>query len=189
MSEETRGRSVLPTGDCSGLPQIAARKMTQRWTIALGLICAALASKQTFAADDEALVRILARVDIAHNFVFYCAQFDPSIIDKTKSAVGDIQALMVHIRDEVVSDLPKSEAARIVIRSADTARIGALRTVRRFYGPNRQEERARLTDWCESAVVPSIKEFIAQHDNDHAAFEYAIRRAKWAPNNGAAHSP
>ncbi len=125
------------------------------------------------------------RADIAHNFAFYCSQFDPSILDRTRSKIGDIQTLMAHMRGEVVSNLPEAEAARIVIRSADAAYSGALRAVRRFYGSNQQEERARLIDWCENTVVPSIQELVAQHDNNHAALDQAIRRAKRSPGSGA----
>lgn len=152
--------------------------MITRWKIAFVLICALVANGRSLAADDDALVRILARADIAHNFAFYCAQFDPSIIDRTRSAIGDMQALMLHIRSEVVSGLPEPEAFRVVVRSANAARAGALLAVRKLYGPNRQEERARLTEWCQESVVPSLREFVAQHDNNHAVFEKAILRAK-----------
>jgi len=130
------------------------------------------------AADDETLVRILARADIAHSLASYCAQFDSSILDRTTSSVGNIQSLMLHIRGEVVSDLPQAEALNVVVRSANAARAGALLAIRKLYGPDLDQERARLTSWCENSVVPSIKQFIAWHDDDHATFEWAIQRAK-----------
>ena len=144
----------------------------------LGVACLVLASRPALAADDEALVRLLAKADLAHNFAFYCAQFDPSIIEATKSTVGDIQALMQHIRGEVVSGLPQPEAFQIVVRSANAARAGALLAVRKLYGPNREEERARLTEWCRKSVLPSLREFIALHDGNHAVLDKAIQRAK-----------
>jgi hypothetical protein len=143
----------------------------------IGLLIAICAP--TFAADDDlTLVRILARADITQNFVFYCAQYDPSIIERTKSRVGDAQQLMLHIRSEVVSGLPQGEAAQIVLRSANAARAGALMAVREHYGPDRAEEHARLASWCEKEVVPSVEEFINRHDHHHDLFDEAIQKAK-----------
>lgn len=48
----------------------------------------------TFGADSDNLVRILAKANIAYNFVVYCAQYDPSIIGRTRSNIGDAQQLM-----------------------------------------------------------------------------------------------
>ena len=79
----------------------------------------------------QELVRILARADMAHNLALYCAQYDPTIINKTKSTVGDVQALMLHIR-AVISELPQVEAAQIVIRAANAAKSDALHAVRRL---------------------------------------------------------
>lgn len=152
--------------------------MKCRTKIGLSASFAVLVWASAFAADDESLVRILTRADVADNFAFYCAQYDPSIIDRTRSAVGDMQALMLHIRGEVISGLPESDAARIIVRSADAARIGALVAIRKHYGPNPDKERARLHEWCEKSVVPSLKEFVARHDEHHAVFDRAIRKAK-----------
>ena len=55
-----------------------------------------------FAADDDALFRILMRADIALNFAAYCAQFDPLILQRTRGSQGDMQELSQRIRDEVV---------------------------------------------------------------------------------------
>ncbi|TAL81384.1 MAG: hypothetical protein EPN75_04565 [Beijerinckiaceae bacterium] len=137
------------------------------------------------AADDLTLVRILARADMAQDFAFYCAQYDPSIIAKTKSNVGDAQALMLHIRSEVTSGLPEPEAARVVLLSASAARNGALLAIRKLYGPDRRGERARLADWCETSVVPLVQEFAAMHDQHHEMYDESIQRAKrsrQAPN-------
>ncbi|HET7634197.1 MAG TPA: hypothetical protein VFK51_05665 [Burkholderiales bacterium] len=131
-----------------------------------------------FAADDERLVRILERADVADNFAFYCAQYDPSIIDRTRSTVGDMRGLMLHIRSEVIPGLPESEARRIAVRSANAARKGALLAIRKHYSPGPREERARLHEWCEKSVVPSLKEFVVRHDEHHAVLDQAIRKAK-----------
>jgi hypothetical protein len=152
--------------------------MKQAWKIGTGAILLVLTSAPTFAADDLTLVQILARADITQNFAFYCAQYDSSIIERTKSNVGDAQALMLHIRSEVISGLPQVEAAQVILRSANAARTGALLAIRKLYGPNPQEERTRLADWCEKSVVPSIKEFVARHDQHHELFDQAIRKAK-----------
>lgn len=158
--------------------------MITRWKTALVLICAVVANGRSLAADDDALVRILARADIAHNFAFYCAQFDPSIIDRTRSAIGDMQALMLHIRSEVVSGLPEPEAFRVVVRSANAARAEALLAVRKLYGSNPSEERARLVEWCGKSVTPFLKGFVSQHDSNHVLLDEAISRAKLNQNGG-----
>lgn len=154
--------------------------MKHQTKIGLGAILAVFICAPAFAVNDETLVRILTRAYIADNFAFYCAQYDPSIINRTRSTVGDMQALMLHIRGEVVSGLPESEASRIVIRSADAARTGALLAIRKHYGPNPDKERARLHEWCKKSVVPSLKEFVARHDGRHDVLDQEIREAKQA---------
>lgn len=158
--------------------------MRRAWTFgaAIGLLVVVCA--RTFAADDDlTLVRILARADITQNFVFYCAQYDPSIIERTRSSVGDAQQLMLHIRGEVVSGLPQGEAAQVVLRAANAARAGALIAVREHYGPDRAEEHARLASWCEKEVMPSVEEFINRHDHHHELFDEAIQKAKQTAAN------
>lgn len=164
-------------------------EMKKYRSIVSGLILASLVSVPSSAADDEALVRILTRADIAHNFASYCAQYDRSIADRTRSAVGDVRELMLHIRAEVIADLPEPEAFEIVVRSANAAHTGALLAIRRFYGQNQDEEYARLSEWCENTVVPSLKEFVTQHDNDHVLLDQAIRKAKQHIGDSQEHLP
>jgi hypothetical protein len=95
--------------------------MKRYGAIALAIGFAILGCGSGIAADDKALIRILTRACVAHNFALYCTQYDHSIIDRTKSAIGDMQQLMLHIRGEVVSGLPEFEASTVVVRSADAA--------------------------------------------------------------------
>lgn len=152
--------------------------MKLRVSLGIAATLAALAGGPALAADDESLVQILTRADAAHNFAVYCAQYDPSVFNRTKSSVGDMQHLMLHIRSEVISGLPQTEAFKIVLRSANVARAGALLTIRRLYGADRNEERARLHEWCEKSVVPSLREFVAWHDQHHAALDQTLQKAK-----------
>lgn len=163
--------------------------MNSRGKIVLGLMLASLILGQSYAADDEALARILAKADIAHNFAAYCAQYDHSIIDRTRSTVGDMQQLMLHIRAEVIAGLPESEAAEIVVRSANAARAQALLAIRKLYGQNQSEENTRLSEWCEKSAVPFLKEFGAQHDNDHRVLDQAVWKAKQDIGNSQEHAP
>lgn len=153
--------------------------MKPTWKVRVGgVLLATFLCAQAFAADDVTLVRILARADIAQNFAVYCSQYDPSIMERTRSKQGDMQSFMLHIRGEVVAGLPQDEAFGVVVRSADAARAGALIAIRKLYGQNPSEEHARLADWCEKSVVPSIKEFIDRHDEHHELFDEAIQKAK-----------
>jgi hypothetical protein len=131
-----------------------------------------------FAADDDALFRILMWADTAHNLATYCAQFDPLLLKQTRGSQGDMQELSRHIRDEVIAGLPTDEAHQVVLRSAKAAQVGALMTIRQFYGPDPDEERARLKNWCEVSVAPSLKQFVRDYDEHHEAFEESIREAK-----------
>lgn len=146
--------------------------------VAITIVFSLSSAVSAIAADDETLVQILTRADIADNFVEYCAQFDPSILQHTNSTVGNIRALALHIRGEVVSGLPFEEANQIIIRSAQAARAGALLSVRRLYGPNPDEERARLTEWCQHSAEPSVQEFVKAHDQNHDQFDAFIENAK-----------
>jgi len=142
------------------------------------VISAVLAGSATYAADDAGLVRILARADMAHNLALYCAQYDPTIINKTKSTVGDVQALMLHIRGEVIAELPQVEAAQIVLRAATAAKSDALRAVRRLYGSDPQQERIRIANWCKESAVPFVQELVTEHEKHHEVLAREINSAK-----------
>jgi len=155
--------------------------MRSAWKIGVSAALSTLVCAPSFAADDQMLVRVLTRADIAHNFAYYCAQYDPSIIARTKSSVGDMQALMLHIRKEVTTGLPQDEANKIIVRSANAARIGALMAIRKQYGPGQSDDHVRLANWCENSVVPSLNEFVVRHDEHHNLFDDAYRQAKQYP--------
>lgn len=111
------------------------------WQVGFCSIAALCICAAAQAADQMTLVRILTSADIAHNFTAYCAQFDPSIIERTKGGAGDIQGLMLHVRNEVIADLPQAEANEIIVRSANAARAGALMAIREHYGSDPTKER------------------------------------------------
>ena len=146
--------------------------------IAIMIVLGLSSAVPAFAADDDVLVRILTRANIANNFTEYCAQFDHSIIQRTRSAFGDTRALAQHIRGEVVAGLPFEEANQIIIRSAQAARASALLAVRRLYGPNPDEERTRLTEWCQHSAEPSVQDFVNAHDQNHDQLDVFIENAK-----------
>jgi hypothetical protein len=56
--------------------------------IAIMIVLGLSSAVPAFAADDDVLVRILTRANIANNFTEYCAQFDPSIIRRTSITVA-----------------------------------------------------------------------------------------------------
>jgi hypothetical protein len=145
---------------------------------AIAIVLGLVPSIRAIAADDEALVQILTRADIADNFTEYCAQFDPSIVQRTSGAVGNTRALALHIRDEVIAGLPFEEAKQIAIRSAQAARTGALLSVRRLYGPDPNEEHARLAKWCQQSVERDVKNYVNAHDKHHDQMDISIENAK-----------
>jgi hypothetical protein len=162
------------------------------WQIGICSIAAICFGLPAQATDQMTLVRILTRADIAHNFTIYCAQYDPSIVERTKGGNGDIQSLMLHVRDEVVAGLPQAEAKEIVVRSANAARAGALMAIREHYGSDSAQERSRLSNWCKATVLPSVIEFVKRHDDKHQLFVEAIRNAKQTPKaipNGSSNYP
>ncbi len=146
--------------------------------IAITIVLSLSSAVSAIAADDESLVQILTRADIVDNFTEYCAQFDPSIVRRTGSGIGDVRALALHIRNEVVAGLPFEEANQIILRSAQAARAAALLAVRRLYGPNPDEEHSRLTEWCQHSAEPSVQEFVNAHDQHHDQLEAFIESAK-----------
>jgi hypothetical protein len=146
--------------------------------VAITIVLSLTSAVSAIAADDESLVQILTRADIADNFTEYCAQFDPSIVRRASSGIGDVRALALHIRDEVVAGLPFEEANQIILRSAQAARTSALLAVRRLYGPNPDEEHSRLTEWCQHSAEPSVQEFVNAHDQHHDQLEGLIENAK-----------
>lgn len=163
--------------------------MNQTVKLGTATILLILACTPTLAVDDLTLIRILARADVAQNFASYCAQYDPSIPDRTKSSVGDAQALVLHIRQEVTSGLPQAQAGSIIVRSENAARAGFLLAIRKLYGPDPKTDRGRILDWCETSVVPSLKAFVARHDQHHELFEQTIAGAKQSAQAPAEPSP
>ncbi len=152
--------------------------MKRLFGAAIAIVLGLSSSVPAIGADDGALIQILARADIADNFTEYCAQFDPSIVQRTSSIVGNIRALALHIRDEVIAGLPFAEANQIIVRSAQAARTGALISVRRLYGQNPNEERARLTEWCQQSVERDVKNYVNAHDQHHDQMDISIENAK-----------
>jgi hypothetical protein len=87
--------------------------MRNIWKVGGAVLLTFFIGETVFAADDEALVRILTRADVAHNLTAYCAQFDPSILQQTRGTQGEMRGLMQHITSEVISGLPADEASRV----------------------------------------------------------------------------
>ena len=142
-------------------------------TVSLTLI-----GQRARAANDDALVRILTRADIVDNFAVYCTQFDSSFLNSTKGVTGDAQAFAQHVKNEVIMDLPQEEASKIVFQAANAARAGALLAIRGLYGPDPEQARSHLSDWCARVVKPSVQQFVSDHDDRHDQFKKAIEDAK-----------
>jgi hypothetical protein len=146
--------------------------------IAIMIVLGLSSAVPAVAADDDVLVRILTRANIANNLTEYCAQFDPLIIQRTRSAIGDTRALAQHIKGDVVAGLPFEEANQIIIRSAQAARTGALLAVRCLYGPNPEEEHTRLTEWCQHSVELTVQDYVNAHNQYHDQMDVFIENAK-----------
>lgn len=107
--------------------------------------------------------RDLVQAFTFQNLAVYCGQFTPSALSQTVGKDGGVNGLAQHVKTEAASQLPQEDAERLVRRSADAARAIALTAVRRHYDADRGVETARLTEWCDAAVVPEIRRHIESH--------------------------
>jgi len=130
------------------------------------------------AREDEILELVLTKAFMIQNITIYCSQFTPKAIEKSSGQYGDISQLTYHIRQEVIAGLPADQSAFVVRRSADRARAGALRAIRRFYELDRDREQARIVEWCEQSAALEIAEYVRGHDGRHDEFVATISAAK-----------
>lgn len=107
--------------------------------------------------------RDLVQAFTLQNLAVYCGQFTPSALSQTVGKDSGVNGLAQHVKTEAAAQLPQEDAARLIRRSADAARAIALTAVRRHYDADRAVETARITQWCDAAVVPEVRRHLEAH--------------------------
>lgn len=107
--------------------------------------------------------RDLVQAFTIQNLAVYCGQFTPSALSQTVGKDGGVNGLAHHVKTAAAARLPQEGAERLFRRAADAARAIALTAVRRHYDADRDVETARITQWCDAAVVPEVRRHIESH--------------------------
>lgn len=132
------------------------------WMRSFGALAALLVLAPAQASESHS-ERDLVQAFTLQNLAVYCGQLTPSALSQTVGKDGGVNGLAHHVKTEAAAQLPEEDAERLVRRSADAARAIALTAVRRNYDADRGVETARLTEWCDAAVVPEIRRHIESH--------------------------
>ena len=114
-------------------------------------------------ASESHSERDLVQAFTLQNLAVYCGQFTPSALSQTVGKDGGVNGLAQHVKTEAAAQLPQEDAERLIRRSADAARAIALTAVRRHYDADRAVETARISQWCDAAVVPAVQRHIQSH--------------------------
>lgn len=114
-------------------------------------------------ASESHSERDLVQAFTLQNLAVYCGQFTPSALSQTVGKDGGVNGLAHHVKTEAAAQLSQEDAERLVRRSADAARAIALMAVRRHYDADRGVETARITQWCDAAVVPEVRRRVESH--------------------------
>jgi hypothetical protein len=122
------------------------------------------------ASNVVALSEKLAAAFIADPVVFMCTLEIHTFAQETAGPRGTTRDYLKHVRTEVLTSIPPSEAKRIVIGAAEITRETG-RNQARTFSPNYPDVPAgALRHWCDTEGRVIVREFMANHDRNHERF-------------------
>jgi Tfp pilus assembly protein FimT len=81
------------------------------------------------------------------------------------------------MREEILDRLPQEQAGVVLTSAADRARSTARERLHAFASPSKVNVLA-VANWCQGSARLYIRTVLAEHDNDHDAYDKRIRSAK-----------
>lgn len=130
------------------------------------------------ALNEDVMRNILSPVFLAQNFTAVCSKIDPDFVRKTGGKDGDANAVIGHIKDEILATMTREEAAPIVASAAGAARAVGLGMIRALSGGSADEQVERVKALCEETAKPLVKGVVDNHDERHEFFEQMLKDAR-----------
>ena len=148
-----------------------------RVAVLLGSI-GALFCSGAFAKDLEMLARLLIPAYMAQNFAVLCVDQDAQFLSDLKEGMTLVTAFAEHVKQEIATGLPESEAGEVRVTAADAARNVARQEMQLLGGQNSGVPAAELKSWCERSAKHFITEIMTKHREKHEEFEKLMEAAK-----------
>lgn len=152
--------------------------MRRYWrTALLAAAVYALPHSVAVAKDLRAIAEFVVPAYTAMNFAMLCAQDDPWFLADARGPRGHAIKYAEHVKDEAIASLPEDEAVIVLRMAADEARSVA-RTALRMVIPNSTYRYPEIAGWCRDNALAFVRNFIEQHDSDHARLLQRLEQAK-----------
>lgn len=130
-----------------------------------------------FAKDLDTLTRLLIPAYMAQSFAAVCVNQDRQFLAELSNGAGQVSSFAEHVKKEVTIDLPESDAAKVRITAADTARNVVRQELRLAIGGQVVQSTAPIKRWCDGSVKQFITEVMRLHEQKHKEFESRVRDA------------
>lgn len=146
--------------------------------VALLAFVSAPLSSGTFAKDLEMLTRLLIPAYTAQNFSALCVDQDAQFLSDLPDGMALIGAFAEHVKNEVTLGLSASDAGKVRVMAADTARSVARHEMQLLGGQNSDVPAEALKRWCGRSAKHFIVEMMTRHRARHKEFEKLMETAK-----------
>jgi hypothetical protein len=136
------------------------------------LLCSSAA-----ATDLDALVRVLIPAFMAQNFAAVCLAKNSRFLAELKDGPAAVSAFADRVKQRVTAGLSESEAEKVRVTAADTARQVASHELERL---NRQQigSDSSLETWCDRSAKPFVLEALRRHEENRQEFNKILEDAK-----------
>lgn len=135
------------------------------------VLAGGLPAKSTGFQELEAIAQFVFPAYVAMNLGAVCTPHDPEFLGRNQGPRGHVIQYAEHVKDEAISSMNESEAATVLRIAANAAHSVVSDRLKRFasVGDNHQA-RAELIAWCQENASDVVRAFIADHDDNHAAY-------------------
>lgn len=130
------------------------------------------------AKDLEMLARLLIPAYMAQNFAAVCVDQNAEFLSDLKGGMTLVSAFAEHVKQEVTTDLPESEASEVRVTAADAARNVARHEMQLLGAKDGRVPDEALKKWCDRSAKQFITEIMAKHREKHTEFERLVNAAK-----------
>lgn len=150
-----------------------------RWTfLALSACVGTSLGSIAPAKDLELLTRLLTPAYMVQNFAAVCMGRDARFLTEPNGETVQVAAFSEHVKNEVTSDLPESEAAQVRTMAADTALNVAREELLLLNRKSSIVPEDAIKNWCERSVRHFIFEIMSKHREKHPEFDKLLEAAK-----------
>ena len=143
----------------------------------LGFISAPVCSNAS-AKDLDMLARLLIPAYMAQDFAGLCVDQDAKFLADLNGGTMLVNAFSEHVKKEVTIDLPESEAMKVLVIAADTARNVARYEMQLIGGQRSGVPAEALKRWCDRSAKNFIHEIMMKHHEKHDEFDRLVEAAK-----------